>query len=1511
MVFPGFKHGFYGAWENIGSCKPARSGEECGPGTQVQKRPCKSMDKSQKCDVRHTVQIVTCKEAGTDLPECPKLLGHWKSFGICVSIEPNKGCGSGHQQMKRSCENGTGSNLCSRSDMEKFISCEEAGTTLPDCPKKFGAWENIGICVPTSSNPTCGPGTQKMRRSCKDGTGKEKCIETDTFAQVSCKEAGTDLPDCPKILGKWKNIGPCISNNTHLKCGPGIQRQQRKCTRGTGMQKCTKEDILQFVSCRTAGSQLPDCPKVLSTWYNVDRCVPSKSHGLCGPGMQKQMRGCVDGTGQEKCSPDDIIQFLTCQEAGTKLPECPKTFGGWRNVGPCIRGRKIATCGEGLQEQVRTCNNGTGKEMCDPKDFQQKISCDKAGTDLPDCPRKFGDWINVGHCIPTGNNLSCGPGKQEQKRTCRHGTGQEMCSVQDKMQIISCQQAGTDLPDCPKTFGRWRNVGDCIAEGIIPHCGPGRQTQERTCTSGTGEEICNENDTIQVISCALAGKSLPECPKMFGEWNNVGTCITLGIESNCGPGMQIQQRSCKDGSGSQICSKGNEISDGLMKENDLFLEKTYALVRLAFRGILKTGSLNRAKLRDYETQISKIYSKLQKIIPAILEIESNEFPKNMNDFANFIGNVEVTDAQRQMLLYVQNQNHKLYIKETIRIFGLNETDYGLDKDIFCKFVNCKVDHQRSVPLSDHSQHESVSGNKQTLAFYSDTLRITSCENVNTQLQDCPKRFGEWKNVASCIALGADPTCGPGVHVQERKCHNGTGSSQICLLSEMRRNVSCTEIGTSLPECPKLFGEWENVNKCQAISRGLNCGPGLQQQKRSCVNGSGLNQCTNTDTLRRLSCKAAGRDLPDCPKILGEWILDGKCIPMGSDSSCGPGNQNMIRECRDGTGSELCSKEDQHKVISCSEVGTQLPDCPKSFGRWENIDGCEPTSNRSSCGPGYQKRKRNCKDGTGLEICADEDTNAIISCKEAGTQLPDCQKVLGAWKNIGLCTTKSSNLTCGPGLQRQERTCLDGTGVEICTEDDRKQVISCKAAGSQLPECPKTYGLWKNNGKCIATNSGKLCGDGIQKQLRTCTDGSGQEKCTAEDTMQIISCTEAGTKLPDCPKIFGKWQNIGTCTPIDSSLNCGPGLQEQQRTCTNGTGLSLCTPEDIHQKVLCKEVGTALRDCSKQLGQWINVGTCVAVGIDPSCGDGKQTQTRTCKDGTGKEICISEDRNQIVTCKQAGTELPECPKIFGKWESIGKCNSIGSYENCGPGAQLQKRTCQNGTGQEICNDSDTSQEISCKDAGSDLPDCPKILGDWQNVGFCIPDDPRLNCGPGTQMQQRTCTNGTGLQICADFDTSQKVSCEYAGTDLPDCPKIYGEWENAGNCVSLGENPTCGPGQQKQIRSCKNGTGSETCTGEDIVQSILCLEAGTQLPECKKSFSEWKNSGPCIPVFDLGHKFSCGPGDQKQTRMCIDGTGLQICSKEESLQEKIVRCVDAGTSLLDCPGIQIIPNFEIKK
>ena len=77
------------------------------------------------------------------------------------------------------------------------------------------------------------------------------------------------------------------------------------------------------------------------------------------------------------------------------------------------------------------------------------------------------------------------------------------------------------------------------------------------------------------------------------------------------------------------------------------------------------------------------------------------------------------------------------------------------------------------------------------------------------------------------------------------------------------------------------------------------------------------------------------------------------------------------------------------------------------------------------------------------------------------------------------------------------------------------------------------------------------------------------------------------------------------------------------------------------------------EIKKKLGSWTNDGGCFADhGDAPACGPGTQNQTRTCEDGTidkcteqvinAKGQMINGDKMQTISC-DAG--LPDCGKLW--------------------------------------------------------------------------------------------------------------------------------------------------------------------------------------------------------------------------------------------------------------------------
>ena len=732
------------------------------------------------------------------------------------------------------------------------------------------------------------------------------------------------------------------------------------------------------------------------------------------------------------------------------------------------------------------------------------------------------------------------------------------------------------------------------------------------------------------------------------------------------------------------------------------------------------------------------------------------------------------------------------------------------------------------------------------------------QRISCDLQECPKRFGSWTDLDACTAEGTDPTCGPGKRNQTRICNDGT--TDVCIQSDTTQIVAC-----ALPDCPKILGRWRDAAPCDTDTQEKSCGPGSLFQTRDCEDGT-TDRCTKWEKKQYVRC-----NLADCPKKLGNWTTSGNCESIGKYAGCGEGKVGQTRTCVDGT-SDKCSTAETERKVSCT-----LPSCYVGVGDWNDVGTCNAIGNIKTCGPGTQKQTRACTDGH-VYKCTPEITERLISCS-----LPDCPKQLGTWTNDRGCIASGADKSCGPGSQGQTRNCVDGT-TDKCKASDVRRTLSCN-----LPDCPKKLGDWTTIGNCESIGTYDGCGKGKFSQTRTCVDGTS-DKCSTADTEQKIDCT-----LPSCyTEGIGDWTDLGMCNAIGSKKGCGPGTQKQTRTCTDGV-VYKCTPAITARSISCR-----LPDCLKELGTWINDRGCIASGADKSCGRGSQRQTRNCVDGT-TDKCTASDVRQTLSCN-----LPDCPRQLGDWTTSGNCESIGSYDGCGEGKVSQTRTCVDGTSDK-CSTVETERKVGCtlpscytrvgdwKDAGTcnavgnkkgcgpgtqrqtrpctdgvaykctpaltlrsiscNLPDCPKQLGHWTNDGGCIASGADKSCGPGNQKQTRNCVDGTSDK-CTARDMSQTIRCS-----KPDCPKKLGIWVNAGSCIAVGSDKSCGPGSQRQTRTCHDGT-NDKCRPQDREQSTSC-----NLRDCPKRLGGWSNVGSCVAT---GTDKSCGPGNQQQTRSCVDGT-----------------------------------------
>ena len=82
-----------------------------------------------------------------------------------------------------------------------------------------------------------------------------------------------------------------------------------------------------------------------------------------------------------------------------------------------------------------------------------------------------------------------------------------------------------------------------------------------------------------------------------------------------------------------------------------------------------------------------------------------------------------------------------------------------------------------------------------------------------------------------------------------------------------------------------------------------------------------------------------------------------------------------------------------------------------------------------------------------------------------------------------------------------------------------------------------------------------------------------------------------------------------------------------------------------------------------------------------------------------------------------TKLPTIvPKTFGSWSNSGPCEGTAA-KHCGPGTQVQNRTCTDGTNDKW-RKVDSYREVSCATVGTALPVCGKYVNYMIGTGYKI-------------------------------------------------------------------------------------------------------------------------------------------------------------------------------------------------
>jgi len=223
--------------------------------------------------------------------------------------------------------------------------------------------------------------------------------------------------------GAWSKYGACSKT-----CGGGEQKRTRACTRKPA----------PYSLCYGAGSETQACNTQACAvngnwgdWGAYGKC--SKS---CGGGVQERSRSCdnpAPSSGGSACAGENK-ETQACNAGG-----CPVNgnWGDWGAYGACS-----TTCGAGVQERSRPCNNpapSNGGSSCGGSSKETK-SCN-AGK----CPvnGKWTPWGSYGKC-----SKFCGDGVATRTRTCTNpapSNGGSSCSGKSS-ETKTCNVEGNQCP---------------------------------------------------------------------------------------------------------------------------------------------------------------------------------------------------------------------------------------------------------------------------------------------------------------------------------------------------------------------------------------------------------------------------------------------------------------------------------------------------------------------------------------------------------------------------------------------------------------------------------------------------------------------------------------------------------------------------------------------------------------------------------------------------------------------------------------------------------------------------------------------------------------------------------------------------------------------------------------------------------------------------------------------------------------------------------------------------------